>query len=125
MDEQEGIKVGRPLSMTQEGHNGIHNSLGFDSFREKIEQLLTEFPFEGAIFHSKGYGLKESERNSTIALVCNRLQWVSNGKDGFSEDWTDSEVDLLHWRKVHPDENGAYRESRVKIRIDLDEESQA
>lgn len=46
-------------------------------------------------------------------------------KDGFSEDWTDSEVDLLHWRKVHPDENGAYRESRVKIRIDLDEESQA
>ena len=77
MDEQEGDQSWSASEYdTGGGHNGIHNSLGFDSFREKIEQLLTEFPFEGAIFHSKGYGLKESERNSTIALVCNRLQWV-------------------------------------------------
>jgi hypothetical protein len=46
-------------------------------------------------------------------------------KENYDAAWTDPEKDLLHWRHAHPDQIGSYRDSRMKIRIDLTEGAHA
>lgn len=61
---------------TQRGYNGVHDSLCLSNFKDKVSELLEAFPFGGAIFDAKDFGLKGWERLSTIHLVTKKLGWV-------------------------------------------------